>query len=495
MNVLIVGSSNIVAGKFLELFSSSRYNTYITYDETKSKPEGNTRNTYLNITDKENIKSVIDESRPELVIYTLNQDCNIENETWFDGLNSIIELVSEERTKLVLFSNSSVFSLDQEPSPLICPVDPSTELGQWSLRAESLLKESYANHIILRTGYLYGFSANSENNCHLTTSLAKFRETGSLDVANDRFVYPTLVDDATRYMNSLIKSDEKGIFHFSGEEKVLLSDFIESFINQYTQNRTLKPMDGGEGLACDIKLKNSLIPSDLRPTSYKEGLGVYKKQRGCLFRMIYSVRPDMKVADHSSANFRIACGKKLQQESPVPEDVDVVVPIPESGIFSATGVAAEARKPFMFGIIRDYFTKKTLYSASSKERSKVLLGKLIPVKEIVENKKIVLVDEAVLSGLTLSVVIKALRESGAREIHVRIPSPIMYKECTGRVLPKVELIYDEYVKQNLEVSFQDFLKSYFEVESFEFLSQSAFTEIVSDCDDFCSECFSKSISI
>tara|TARA_Y100000817_G_scaffold309722_2_gene299287 strand:- start:549 stop:1139 length:591 start_codon:yes stop_codon:yes gene_type:complete len=196
----------------------------------------------------------------------------------------------------------------------------------------------------------------------------------------------------------------------------------------------------------------------------------------------------MLIADQNANDFRIKAGHKISEESPVPEDIDFVVPIPESGIYSATGVAAGSGKPIYFGIIRDYFTEKTLYSATLQNRYENLKRKLIPVREILEGKKIVLVDEAVLSGSTLKVVVSMLKDVGVREIHIRIPSPPMVNECSAKVLPNLKLAGKNMTNQK---ALEDQLQSDFNVDSFAFLSTKAFISIASSKEKMCFDCFLK----
>ena len=205
--------------------------------------------------------------------------------------------------------------------------------------------------------------------------------------------------------------------------------------------------------------------------------------------MIYSVRPDMLVADQNASDFRIAAGRQLAIESPIEGDIDHVIPIPESGIYSATGYSAESKIPLFFGIIRDYFTEKTLYSSTTSNRYEKLKRKLIPIESLIKDKNIVIVDEAVLSGSTLKIMIQILRDVGAKKIHIRIPSPIIANECTGRVLPKVNLLYPQLGKNKSQRQYQQQLSEEFQVDSFAFLTLDGFLKATKKKEYFCTECF------
>ena len=248
------------------------------------------------------------------------------------------------------------------------------------------------------------------------------------------------------------------------------------------------------GVFLSTKKIRRILGSNFVMTSVSEAVKVHRRQFGCMFRLIYSVRPDMLVAGQNASEFRIGVGKLLAKESPI-DTVDCVIPIPESGIYSATGVSAESGKPLFFGLIRDYFTEKTLYSATSKDRYQSLQRKLIPVESVIFGKKVALVDRAVLSGATLSVVVERVAAAGAAEVHVRIPSPIMTNACNGRVLPSLSLAYEDALIEKKRISidkseFEEFLAQKFGVNSFKFLSTGAFMSALTEKSMVrCADCF------
>ena len=207
--------------------------------------------------------------------------------------------------------------------------------------------------------------------------------------------------------------------------------------------------------------------------------------------MIYSVRPDMLVLGESASRFRMEIGERLAKEEPAV--ADMVIGIPESGIFPATGYAAQARIPFNFGLIRDYYTRRTVFDLDQEQRLANLREKLIAVSDMVSGKRLVLIDEAVISGSTLTVAVDKLKKAGAKEIHIRIPSPLMLSNCHNGVLNEsAPLIVLQFGKggnaEEEKRQIEDGLAQCLGVDSLRFLSVGSFMSISSN-PEACAECF------
>ena len=166
----------------------------------------------------------------------------------------------------------------------------------------------------------------------------------------------------------------------------------------------------------------------------------------------------------------------------------IVIPVPESGIFSATGFADHSGLPLYFGIIRDYQTSRTLaHGISALERFEKLSRKLITIPSVIHGKDVFLVDEAVLSGSTLSIAIKQVKEAGAKSISVRIPSPPIIKHCPIHIVPKVDLSYSHGERL---CEYEARLSKKFGVNSFKFLSPLGYQKCIrKGLSDKCTECF------
>lgn len=148
----------------------------------------------------------------------------------------------------------------------------------------------------------------------------------------------------------------------------------------------------------------------------------------CIFEYIYFARPDSKIFGHSVYNVRKQLGLQLALESPV-EGADLVVPMPASGNYAALGYSQGSGLPFEYGVIRNHYVGRTFIQPSPIVRDLGVRLKLNPVREILENKSVVVVDDSIVRGTTSRLRTRTLREAGAREIHMRISCPPIRFPC------------------------------------------------------------------
>ncbi len=147
----------------------------------------------------------------------------------------------------------------------------------------------------------------------------------------------------------------------------------------------------------------------------------------CVFEHVYFARPDSKVFGRSVAASRQGFGRRLAREHPA--KADVVVPVPDSGMYAALGYAEESGIPFALGLVRNHYVGRTFIEPKQAIRHFGVKVKLNPVREIVEGKRIVLVDDSIVRGTTSRKIVRMLREAGAREVHVRVSSPPTMNTC------------------------------------------------------------------
>lgn len=149
--------------------------------------------------------------------------------------------------------------------------------------------------------------------------------------------------------------------------------------------------------------------------------------KGCLFEYVYLARPDTTIAGSGIHKTRVAIGQQLAREAPV--DADLVIPVPESGTPAAIGYAKESGIPFGMGLVKNSYVGRTFIQPSQTIRQLGIRLKLNPLREIIEGKRIVVVDDSIVRGNTQRAIVRMLREAGAREIHVRISSPPVKWPC------------------------------------------------------------------
>jgi amidophosphoribosyltransferase len=148
----------------------------------------------------------------------------------------------------------------------------------------------------------------------------------------------------------------------------------------------------------------------------------------CIFEYIYFSRPDSIVFGHGVYKVRKQLGLKAALENPV-EGADLVVPMPASGNYAALGFAQGSGLPLEYGMIRNHYVGRTFIQPSPSVRDLGVRVKLNPVREVLEGKSIVVVDDSIVRGTTSKLRTRTLREAGAREIHMRISCPPIRYPC------------------------------------------------------------------
>jgi amidophosphoribosyltransferase len=149
--------------------------------------------------------------------------------------------------------------------------------------------------------------------------------------------------------------------------------------------------------------------------------------KGCIFEYVYLARPDTSIAGQSVHATRVRIGKQLAIEAPVV--ADLVIPVPESGTPAAIGFAQESGIPYGLGFVKNSYVGRTFIQPSQTIRQLGIRLKLNPLREIIDGKRIVVVDDSIVRGNTQRAIVRMLREAGALEIHVRISSPPVKWPC------------------------------------------------------------------
>ena len=149
--------------------------------------------------------------------------------------------------------------------------------------------------------------------------------------------------------------------------------------------------------------------------------------KGCLFEHVYLARPDTTIAGQGVHATRVRIGKRLAIEAPV--EADLVIPVPESGTPAAIGYAQQSGIPYGLGLVKNSYVGRTFIQPSQTIRQLGIRLKLNPLREIIEGKRIIVVDDSIVRGNTQRAIVRMLREAGAKEIHVRISSPPVEWPC------------------------------------------------------------------
>ncbi|MBC6402503.1 MAG: amidophosphoribosyltransferase [Hyphomonadaceae bacterium] len=184
--------------------------------------------------------------------------------------------------------------------------------------------------------------------------------------------------------------------------------------------------------------------------------------RPCIFEFVYFARPDSIVGGKSVYEVRKRMGQRLAHEAPV--DVDVIVPVPDSGVSAALGFAQETGIPFEFGIIRNHYVGRTFIQPTQQTRDMGVRLKHSANRTKIEGKRVLLIDDSIVRGTTSSKIIRMVKAAGATEVHFRSASPpIIHPDHYGIDMPT----RDKLIAANYTV---DQMMDMLEVHSLGFLS-------------------------
>ena len=193
------------------------------------------------------------------------------------------------------------------------------------------------------------------------------------------------------------------------------------------------PVVASETCAFDLigaKFERDVEPGEIVKLS-REGFSsnrfAFPLSTPCVFEHVYFARPDSNVFGRSVAASRQGFGRRLAREHPV--EADVVIPVPDSGMYAALGFAEESAIPFAMGLVRNHYVGRTFIEPKQAIRHFGVKVKLNPVREVVEGKRVVMVDDSIVRGTTSRKIVRMLREAGAKEVHVRISSPPTMNSC------------------------------------------------------------------
>jgi amidophosphoribosyltransferase len=171
----------------------------------------------------------------------------------------------------------------------------------------------------------------------------------------------------------------------------------------------VRAVEAGEMVVIDEDGVRSVFPFEARSPKL------------CLFEFIYFARPDSLLYGQNVHAARQRMGRRLAEQAPV--KADIVVPVPESGIPAAQGYAAAAHIPYVDGLVKNRYVGRTFIEPAQLMRDRGIHMKLNPMREELEGRRVILVDDSIVRGSTTRQLVQMVREAGATEVHMRISSP------------------------------------------------------------------------
>ena len=206
------------------------------------------------------------------------------------------------------------------------------------------------------------------------------------------------------------------------------------------------------------------------------------QQSPCVFELVYFARPDSRLFGVSVDSARRAFGRQLAQEHPV--EADAVIAVPDSANSAALGFSEESGIPFELGLLRNHYVGRTFIQPAQADRDFGARTKYAPVRDVLRDRRVVVVDDSLVRGTTSSSLVKFIRGAGAREVHFRIGSPPVKSPCYyGIDMPT----RGELIATRLSV---EEIRDKLGVDSLGYLSLEGMESAVSEFGPFCNACFS-----
>jgi len=207
----------------------------------------------------------------------------------------------------------------------------------------------------------------------------------------------------------------------------------------------------------------------------------------CVFEYVYFARPDSVLWGKNVHTVRKAMGRQLAREYPV--EADIVIPVPDSGTSAALGYSEEAAVPYEMGLIRNHYVGRTFIEPKQGIRHFGVKVKLNPMREMLEGKRVVVVDDSIVRGTTSRKIVKMIRNAGAKAVHMRISSPPIQWPCYyGIDTPtRKELIGSSHEVEEI--------RRYLSADSLGYLSLDGMLKATGDPASFCHACFTGSYRV
>ncbi|MBL1208175.1 amidophosphoribosyltransferase [Geminocystis sp. GBBB08] len=202
----------------------------------------------------------------------------------------------------------------------------------------------------------------------------------------------------------------------------------------------------------------------------------------CVFEMIYFARPDSIMGNDSLYAYRLRLGEQLAKESVV--DADMVMGVPDSGIPAAIGYSRYTGITYQEGLIKNRYVGRTFIQPTQHMREHGIKMKLNPLKDVLAGKRIIIIDDSIVRGTTSRKIVRALRDAGAKEVHMKISSPPVTHPCFYGIDTDSQ---DHLIAATRSV---DDIAKQIEVDTLTYLSQEGMLKVTNENpQSFCTACF------
>ena len=311
-------------------------------------------------------------------------------------------------------------------------------------------------------------------------------ETIAYVVTRERIVTPSIEEAVSKAMNSL--EGAYSLILMSSTKMIAARDpygFRPLCYGQMSDGAFVIASESCALTAVGAEFVRDVLPGEILVFS-ESGVESRKehcdkqKRKTCIFEYIYFARPDSVIDGVSVSKSRVRAGEILAENYPA--DADIVIGVPDSGLEAALGFSRASGIPYGIGLIKNKYIGRTFISPGQNERMDQVRIKLSPVKNVIEGKRVVLIDDSIVRGTTSKRIVKLLRDAGAKEIHMRISAPPFLHPCYYGT--------DIDSEENLIACYHSMeeIAEIIGVDSLGYLPLEKLNQIV-DSKDYCAACF------
>lgn len=355
-------------------------------------------------------------------------------------------------------------------------------LGNYLMVMEEIL--SQPQNLVFGISTFYGRNEFSETQDFTSYVLQLWKQKKNEDFDDEIKVNPLLADEIAQTVCDYV--DQQGKYVIGDmEQGITLHEWtqqIVSLLDGEQESHTLSQHDYQK-----INIENDDTAGAIIERSFlnvQSGYLTMNKQKKCLFQLIYKMSPLEYFYGYRVAEMRTTLGAAMAKtlSADVVDNIDCVVPVPNTGLYYAMGLARAINKPLMIAMTKNSEKIRSFQLVDNNVRKQVIQNKVLILDELLEGKNVIIVDEAIFTGTTLKVVCQRLRQTGLKQLHIAIPTPQCPSQCEYYVQPRRSMLL-EYMRLEM-------LPDYFNADTVTFQSMQEFIHIIEQIDKgFCFSCF------
>lgn len=444
----------------------------------------------LDLTDAKKVAAFIELQRPKVIINAAGiaepELCN-DNPQMAEAVNvravrNLVESCKKYNIKLIHISTDYVFDGNSiRPYCHTAERKPKNYYGELKKEAEDIVME-YDNSLIVRVPILYGYNSDNDKVTFPIRVIKTLRRGERLRLDNKQTRYPVLIDEVAIRIESALR--QTGIIHITSEERCTKYTWAQKIAETFGLERKLIEEDEND-IPKDrpYHTKLAIENGDYIVNGIDAGTDILAKQMNCVFRLIYKSHPDAFELGENVGAYRYKLGYALKASLPngFEKKVDCVMPVPNSGLYYAMGLASAIQIPYIQGLVKPDNATRSFQIADIALRTQTIREKIVPMVELVKDRSIALVDEAIFTGITLKAVCDMLKGCGVGKIFICIPTPMCGCHCRQYVQPNRNLL--------AEIMSVDEIKDYFGVAGIYFQQYGVFKNSLACMENVCYECF------